>query len=318
MKNNYLDILEAEAIFIFREVAGQFKWPVLMFSGGKDSTVLIHLALKAFYPRKIPFPVLHIDTGHNFEEALQFRDELVERAGLQLIVRKVADTIKEKNLTDATGKFPSRNVLQSHTLLDAINEFGFDACIGGGRRDEEKARAKERIFSIRDRQGAWQPYNQRPELWNIYNGRTTSPRPSPKEREVLREKERERLCENVRVFPISNWSELDVWNYIRREKIAVPSIYFAHERNILLHNGRLIAASKYIDIDKQDVVVQKKVRYRTVGDMTCTAAVESNAETIDEVIREIESSLISERGETRMDDEFSDAAMEDRKMKGYF
>jgi sulfate adenylyltransferase subunit 2 len=296
---DHLAILEAEAIYIFREIAGQFKKPVLMFSGGKDSTVLIYLALKAFYPAKPPFPVLHVDTGHNFGEALAFRDDLVKDKGLQLIVRKVEDTIREENLTDATGKFPSRNVLQSHTLLAAIAEFGFDACIGGGRRDEEKARAKERIFSIRDSSGAWRPYNQRPELWDLYNGRIHE-------------------GENVRVFPISNWSELDVWNYIRRENIALPSLYFAHERECILYNGRLIAASKYIQIDAQDTIVHKKVRYRTVGDMTCTAAVESEAATIDEVILEIESSLISERGETRIDDQFSDAAMEDRKLKGYF
>ncbi len=296
---DYLDILEAEAIFIFREIAGQFSRPVLMFSGGKDSTVLIHLAMKAFYPLSPSFPVLHVDTGHNFPEALLFRDWLAKQTGLELIVRKVADTIKNKNLEDATGKFPSRNVLQSHTLLDAIKEFSFDACIGGGRRDEEKARAKERIFSVRDVNGAWQPYNQRPELWNLYNGRI-------------------REGENVRVFPISNWSELDVWNYIRREQIALPSIYFAHEREVLLHNGKLIATSQYINIEQGDTVLRKMVRYRTVGDMTCTAAIESSAATIDEVIGEIERSLISERGETRMDDEFSDAAMEDRKLKGYF
>ena len=296
---DHLDILEAEAIYIFREVIGQFKNPVLMFSGGKDSTVLIHLAVKAFYPGKVPFPVLHIDTGHNFEEALRFRDDLVSRFGLQLIVRKVADTIKEKNLADATGKFPSRNVLQSHTLMGAIAEFAFDACIGGGRRDEEKARAKERIFSMRDAAGAWQPCNQRPELWDVYNGKIKD-------------------GENVRVFPISNWSELDVWNYVRREKIALPSIYFAHERKCIVYNGRLLAVSEYISIDEGDTLVTKTVRYRTVGDMTCTAAIQSEAATIDEVITEIESSLISERGETRMDDQYSDAAMEDRKMKGYF
>jgi sulfate adenylyltransferase subunit 2 len=296
---DHIDILEAEAIYIFREVAGQFKKPVLMFSGGKDSTVLIHLAMKAFYPGWPPFPVLHVDTGHNFVEALGFRDQLVEATGLQLIVRKVADTIKEKKLEDATGKFPSRNVLQSHTLLDAIAEFGFDACIGGGRRDEEKARAKERIFSVRDASGAWQPYNQRPELWDLYNGRLHP-------------------GENVRAFPISNWSELDVWNYIRREKIALPSLYFAHVRECLVFNGRLIAVSQFIKIDEGDTIVTKKVRYRTVGDMTCTAAVESDAATINEVIAEIENSAISERGETRIDDQFSDAAMEDRKMKGYF
>ena len=296
---DHIDILEAEAIYILRETAGQFKNPVLMFSGGKDSTVLIHLAMKAFYPAKPPFPVLHIDTGHNFEEALQFRDELAKSTGLQLIVRKVADTIKEKKLQDATGKFPSRNVLQADTLLDTIAEFRFDACIGGGRRDEEKARAKERIFSIRDSKGAWQPYNQRPELWNIYNGRIHD-------------------GENIRVFPISNWSELDVWHYIRREHIALPALYFAHQRDCILYNGRLIAVSSYIGIDEGDTIVRKKVRYRTVGDMTCTAAVESEADTIDKVIEEIASSVISERGETRIDDQLSDAAMEDRKLKGYF
>jgi sulfate adenylyltransferase subunit 2 len=296
---DHLDALEAEAINIYREVAGQFKNAVLLFSGGKDSTVLIHLALKAFYPYKPPFMVLHVDTGHNFEEALQFRDELVAQYGLHFLVRKVADTIKEKGLEDATGKFPSRNVLQSHTLLAAISEHGFDACIGGGRRDEEKARAKERIFSVRDKNGAWQPYEQRPELWNLYNGRVTN-------------------SNNVRVFPISNWSELDVWNYIRREKIKLPSIYFAHERDCMLHNGRLIAISEYIDVEPGDIVVRRQVRYRTVGDMTCTAAVESNAATMDEVIVEIAASGMSERGETRIDDQLSDAAMEDRKMKGYF
>jgi sulfate adenylyltransferase subunit 2 len=303
---DYLDILEAEAIFILRETAGQFQRPVLLFSGGKDSTVLIHLALKAFYPGKLPFPVMHIDTGHNFDEALTFRDDLVARNGLKLVVRKVEDTLKEKNISDATGKFPSRNALQSITLLDAIREFNFDACIGGGRRDEEKARAKERIFSVRKSSGAWQPYNQRPELWNIYNGR------------ISQEPDEENRLENIRVFPISNWSELDVWNYIRRENIEVPEIYFAHERQCIAYKGRLIAVSKYITIDKEDQVINKKVRYRTVGDMTCTAAVESEATTLDEVIREIENAPISERGETRIDDLFSDAAMEDRKMKGYF
>jgi len=308
---DHIESLEAEAIFIIREVAGQFRRPALLFSGGKDSTVLIHLAMKAFYPAKPPFMVLHVDTGHNFEEALLFRDELVAQTGLQLVVRKVADTIKDEGLTDATGKFPSRNALQSHTLLSAIEEFGFDAAIGGGRRDEEKARAKERIFSVRDINGAWQPYNQRPELWNIYNGLITSNAPLKTENSLPKSM-------NVRVFPISNWSELDVWHYIRREGIKVPPLYFAHERKCLLHNGRLIAHSGYIREDEGDVIVTRKVRYRTVGDMTCTAAVESNAATIDEVINEIENSTISERGETRMDDHLSDAAMEDRKLKGYF
>lgn len=296
---DYLDALEAEAIYIFREVAGQFERPVILFSGGKDSTVLIHLALKAFYPAALPLPVLHVDTGHNFPEALQFRDELVQKNSLKLIVKQVADTIKEKNLEEPTGKFPSRNALQSYTLMDTILEYGFDACIGGGRRDEEKARAKERIFSLRDTTGAWQPHNQRPELWNIYNGHIHN-------------------GENVRVFPISNWTELDVWQYIKREQIALPSIYFAHKRNCIEYSGRLIAVSEYINLEKNDVVTEKKVRYRTVGDMTCTAAIASEAATIDEVIKEIESSMISERGETRIDDQISDAAMEDRKLKGYF
>lgn len=296
---SYLDILEIEAIHIFREVAGQFRKPALMFSGGKDSTVLIHLAVKAFYPSTLPFPVLHIDTGHNFPEALKFRDELAEQFGLELIVRKVGDTIKVKDLEDATGKFPSRNVLQSHTLMDAIQEFGFDACIGGGRRDEEKARAKERIFSVRDANGAWKPYNQRPELWDIYNGRIQQ-------------------GGNVRVFPISNWSELDVWRYIQRENIGLPSLYFSHQRQCIRYNDRLVAVSDYIRIDGNDILETTNVRYRTVGDMTCTAAVESNATTVEEVISEIESTNISERGQTRMDDQLSEAAMEDRKLKGYF
>ncbi len=307
---DHISLLEAEAIFIMREVAGQFRQPVLLFSGGKDSTVLIHLVMKAFYPAKPPFEILHVDTGHNFQEALKFRDELIAQTGLKLIVRKVADTIEEQGLEDATGKFPSRNTLQSHTLLAAINEFGFDACIGGGRRDEEKARAKERIFSVRSADGSWQPYNQRPELWNIYNGlicSTTSLNESHLHTNM-----------NVRVFPISNWSELDVWHYIRREGIVLPSLYFAHERKCLLYNGKLISHSEYIREEENDIIVTRKVRYRTVGDMTCTAAVESNAVTIDEVINEIENSTISERGETRMDDQQSDAAMEDRKLKGYF
>ena len=296
---DHIALLEAEAIYILRETAGQFNNPALLFSGGKDSTVLIHLSIKAFYPAKPPFTIVHINTGHNFEEALSFRDDLISKAGLPLIVRDVAETIKNRNLQDATGKFPSRNILQSQTLLDAITEFKFDACIGGGRRDEEKARAKERIFSVRDTNGSWQPYNQRPELWNLYNGRIHK-------------------NENVRVFPISNWSELDVWNYIRREKIELPSLYFSHQRDCIVFNQRLIAVSPFIVIDDNDVVLKKNIRYRTVGDMTCTAAIESEAKTIDQVIIEIENSTISERGETRIDDQFSDAAMEDRKLKGYF
>ena len=296
---DYLKSLEAESIFIFREVAGQFKKPVLLFSGGKDSTVLVFLALKAFYPAPIPFPIMHVDTGHNFEEAIVFRDELVARHGLQLIVRKVADTIKEQGLEEPGGKFPSRNTLQANTLTAAIKEFGFDACIGGGRRDEEKARAKERIFSIRGETGAWQPHNQRPELWDIYNGNY-------------------KPGENLRVFPISNWTEADIWQYIKQENIGLPSIYFSHLRKCVVYNGRLLAWSPFIQTDETDRIIETHVRYRTVGDMTCTAAVQSFATTIDEVIAEIESSPISERGETRIDDQISDAGMEDRKMQGYF
>ena len=296
---DYLDQLEAESIHIFREVAGQFEKPALLFSGGKDSIVLVHLAMKAFRPCKFPFPLVHIDTGHNFQEALDFRDKLVEKIGEKLIVRKVEDTIKAKGLTEPKGKFASRNALQSYTLLDTIEEFQFDACIGGARRDEEKARAKERIFSVRDDFGGWNPKLQRPELWNIYNGKIHK-------------------GENIRVFPISNWTELDVWNYIKREKIELPSIYFSHEREVLEHQGRLIAVSDFIQIEEGDNISTKKVRYRTVGDMTCTAAVESEAYSIDDIINEITISRTSERGETRIDDKVSEAAMEDRKKNGYF
>jgi sulfate adenylyltransferase subunit 2 len=296
---DYLEQLEAESMYIFREVAAQFERPALLFSGGKDSITLVHLAIKAFAPAPIPFPLVHIDTGHNFPEALEYRDWLVRETGAQLIVRKVEDTILQRQLTDAKGKFPSRNWLQTHTLLDTIQEFGFDACIGGARRDEEKARAKERIFSVRNDFGEWDPKLQRPELWNIYNGRIHK-------------------GENVRVFPISNWTELDVWNYIRKENIVLPSIYFAHEREVLIHEGLLVALSPYIQLEATDVVERKKVRYRTVGDMTCTAAVESEATTIDEVVNEIQSTRISERGETRIDDRVTEASMEDRKKGGYF
>ena len=299
-KLNYIEQLESEAIYILREVAGQFERPALLFSGGKDSTVLVKLAEKAFRPGKFPFPLLHIDTGHNFPEALAFRDELIKQTGEKLIVRHVADTMKAKKLSEPKGKFASRNALQTYTLLDTIEEFGFDACIGGARRDEEKARAKERIFSVRDEFGQWNPKLQRPELWNIYNGKIHK-------------------GENVRAFPISNWTELDVWNYIKKENIALPSIYFSHEREcVLTPSKQLVSVSDYIQIDKTDTIVKKQVRYRTVGDMTCTAAVESKANTIDEVIAEITASQISERGETRIDDQVSEAAMEDRKKTGYF
>lgn len=296
---DYLDQLESEAIHIFREVAGQFERPALLFSGGKDSITLVHLALKAFRPGKFPFPLVHIDTGHNFPEALEFRDQLAAQIDEKLIVRNVGDTIKAKGLTEPKGKFASRNALQTFTLLDTIEEFEFDACIGGARRDEEKARAKERIFSVRDEFGQWDPRRQRPELWNTYNGRISK-------------------GENVRVFPISNWTELDIWNYIRREKIALPSIYFAHDRKVLEHEGQLVAISDFITLEPGDSVVTKTVRYRTVGDMTCTAAVESNASDIDGIIKEIIATKTSERGETRIDDRVSEAAMEDRKKNGYF
>jgi sulfate adenylyltransferase subunit 2 len=296
---NYLEQLEAESIYIFREVAAQFERPALLFSGGKDSITLVQLAKKAFAPGKFPFPLVHIDTGHNFPEALKYRDWLAKEVGAELIVRKVEDTIKKKNLTEPKGKFASRNWLQTHTLLDTIEEFKFDACIGGARRDEEKARAKERIFSVRNDFGEWDPKLQRPELWNIFNGKIHK-------------------GENVRVFPISNWTELDVWNYIKEEKIPLPSIYFSHEREVLIHDGQLIAVSPFITIDADDVIKTMKVRYRTVGDMTCTAAVESNATTLDEVVNEIKATRISERGETRIDDRVTEAAMEDRKKGGYF
>lgn len=297
---DYLDELEAEAIYILREVAGQFDRPALLFSGGKDSICLVHLALKAFRPGKFPFPLVHIDTGHNFPEALDFRDQLAVELGERLIVRKVEDTIARNRLQDARGKFPSRNALQTNTLLETIEEFEFDACIGGARRDEEKARAKERVFSVRDEFGQWDPKLQRPELWNIYNGKIHK-------------------GENVRVFPISNWTELDVWNYIKRENIQLPEIYFTHEREcVLTESGQLMANNEFLNLDENDVLVTRKVRYRTVGDMTCTAAVESEAFTVEDIIAEIREAKISERGATRMDDRISEAAMEDRKKGGYF
>ncbi|AKK72602.1 sulfate adenylyltransferase [Chryseobacterium sp. P1-3] len=296
---NYLDQLESESIYILRETAGQFERPALLFSGGKDSIVLAHLASKAFPYGKIPFTFVHVDTGHNFPEVLHFRDQLVAQKGVDLVVRKVEDTIKERKLTEPKGRFPSRNWLQTFTLLDTIEEFEFDACIGGARRDEEKARAKERIFSVRDEFGQWDPKLQRPELWNIFNGRIHK-------------------GENVRVFPISNWTELDVWNYIRRENIDLPSIYFSHEREVVDLNGQWIANSEFASLEENDIVITKKIRYRTVGDMTCTAAVESEAATVDSVIEEILATRISERGETRIDDRVTEAAMEDRKKGGYF
>jgi len=295
---DYLDQLEAEAIHILREVAGQFENPALLFSGGKDSITLVHLAEKAFRPGKFPFPLVHIDTGHNFPETIAFRDELIARLGEKLIVGYVQDTIDAGKVVEQKGKNASRNMLQTVTLLDTIAEHEFDACIGGARRDEEKARAKERIFSVRDEFGQWDPKRQRPELWNLYNGRIHK-------------------GENVRVFPISNWTELDVWNYIRREKIKLPSIYFSHERSVVTRNGQLMAAADFLNIDHEDIVENRRVRFRTVGDMTCTAAVLSEAFEIDDIIEEIQQSKISERG-ARMDDKVSEAAMEERKKGGYF
>lgn len=300
MKPDYLDHLESEAIHILREVAGQFDRPALLFSGGKDSICLVHLALKAFRPGKFPFPLVHVDTGHNFPEVIEFRDRLAKELGETLIVRSVEETIKRKKLIDPKGKFPSRNALQTHTLLEVIEEFEFDACIGGARRDEEKARAKERIFSVRDEFGQWDPKKQRPELWNIYNGKIDK-------------------GENVRTFPISNWTELDVWNYIQRENIALPNIYFTHQREcVVTESGQLMANSSYIQLEETDEIVTRSVRYRTVGDMTCTAAVESEAFSVSDIIEELKEARISERGATRMDDKISEAAMEDRKKNGYF
>ncbi|GAA0885408.1 Sulfate adenylyltransferase subunit 2 [compost metagenome] len=295
---DYLDHLEAEAIYILREVAGQFEKPALLFSGGKDSITLVHLAKKAFRPGKFPFPLVHIDTGHNFPETITFRDSLIEDIGEKLIVGYVQDSIDQGKVVEQKGKNASRNALQTVTLLDTISKHGFDACIGGARRDEEKARAKERIFSVRDEFGQWDPKRQRPELWSIFNGKINK-------------------GENVRVFPISNWTELDVWNYIKREQIALPSIYFSHEREVITRNGQLMAAASFLNIDAEDIVERKSVRFRTVGDMTCTAAVDSTATELDDIIAEIKASTVSERG-ARMDDKVSEAAMEERKKQGYF
>ena len=295
LENN---ILESEAIYIFREVVAQFENPVLLFSGGKDSITLVRLAQKAFFPAKIPFPLMHIDTGHNFPETIEFRDKLAEELGLQLIVRYVQDAIDEGKVTEETGRYSSRNILQTTTLLDAIEEFKFDACIGGARRDEEKARAKERIFSVRNDFGEWDEKNQRPEVFDMLNGRIEN-------------------GQNVRVFPISNWTELDVWNYIAREEIEIPSIYFSHEREIFERDGLLWTASEHVYRDKTELIELRNVRFRTIGDITCTAAVASDAVGIDEVIQEIRDSTLSERG-ARIDDKRSEAAMETRKQQGYF
>jgi len=298
-KTLQVDALESEAIYIFREVVAQFEKPVLLFSGGKDSITLVRLAQKAFFPAKIPFPLLHIDTGHNFPETIDFRDKLVKEFGVELHVRNVQDNIDSGRVKEETGRYASRNMLQTETLLDAIEEFGFDACIGGARRDEEKARAKERIFSVRDDFGQWDEKNQRPEVFDMLNGKID-------------------LGQNVRVFPISNWTELDVWSYIQKEHIEIPSIYFAHKRKTFFRDGLIWSADDQVVYrDEEEHVEERMVRFRTVGDMSCTAAVLSDAIDIAKVVEEIRDSSISERG-ARIDDKRSEAAMEKRKQQGYF
>ena len=289
--------LESEGIHIMREVAGEFDRPVILFSGGKDSTLLLHLAVKAFWPAPVPFPLLHVDTGHNFDEVIEFRDRVVERYGLRLVVAKVQDWIDDGRLSERPDG--TRNPLQTVPLLDSITENKFDAVFGGGRRDEERARAKERIFSLRNAFGQWEPRRQRPELWNLYNGR-------------------HRPGEHVRVFPLSNWTELDVWRYIQREGIELPSIYYAHERDVYLRDGMWLAEGPWGGPRPGETLVRKTIRYRTVGDGSCTGAVESTATTLDEVIAEVGASRLTERGATRADDRLSEAAMEDRKREGYF
>jgi sulfate adenylyltransferase subunit 2 len=289
--------LESESVHIMREVAGEFDRPVILFSGGKDSTVLLHLAVKAFWPAPVPFPLLHVDTGHNFDEVIEFRDKVVERYGLRLVVAKVQDWIDDGRLTERPDG--TRNPLQTVPLLDSITENKFDAVFGGGRRDEERARAKERIFSLRNAFGQWEPRRQRPELWNLYNGR-------------------HRPGEHVRVFPLSNWTELDVWRYIQREGIELPPIYYSHDRDVYLRDGMWLAEGPWGGPRDGESLVRKTIRYRTVGDGSCTGAIESTAMTLDEVIAEVAASRLTERGATRADDRLSEAAMEDRKREGYF
>lgn len=296
--SSHLQTLEDESIYIIREVVAQFRKPVLLFSGGKDSITLARLAQKAFYPAKIPFPFLHIDTGHNFPETIEFRDQLVKELGVELIVRYVQDSIDQNKVQEETGKYASRNALQTVTLLDAIEEFGFDACMGGARRDEEKSRAKERIFSVRDDFGQWDAKKQRPELFNILNGKIA-------------------FGENVRVFPISNWTEEDVWNYINQEEVGLPTIYFAHQRKLVKRDGAVLAWSEHLNLVETDEIIEDTVRFRTVGDMTCTAAFISTASAIEDIMHENKTSKSSERG-ARMDDKRSEAALEQRKKGGYF
>ena len=296
---SHLDELEAEAIHIMREVAAERERPVLLFSGGKDSIVMLRLAEKAFRPAKFPFPVMHVDTGHNFPEVVEFRDRRVAELGERLVVASVQESIDRGRVVEQSGPRASRNQLQTTTLLDAIEEHGFDAAMGGARRDEERARAKERIFSFRDDFGQWNPRAQRPELWNLYNARI-------------------RKGEHIRVFPISNWTELDVWQYVSREQLELPLIYFAHERQVFRRDGMLNADSPFVERFPDEIPFPATVRFRTVGDMTCTGGVISEAKTIDEVVDEIAATRVTERGETRADDRVSEAAMEDRKRVGYF
>ena len=295
---NYLDELESEAIFVLREVWAQFQNPVILFSGGKDSIVVTHLAKKAFYPSKIPFALLHVDTGHNFPETMKFRDDLVNELGVRLLVGSVQESINQGRVAEERGKNASRNALQTTTLLDAIEFHKIDCAIGGGRRDEEKARAKERFFSHRDDFGQWDPKNQRPELWNLFNGKHFQ-------------------GEHFRAFPISNWTEMDVWNYIKRENIAIPSLYFAHEREVIWRNDSWIPNSEYIQVDAREQVVVKKIRFRTLGDITITGGIESDADTLEKIVEEVAAMRHTERG-NRADDKRSETAMEDRKRQGYF
>tara|TARA_B100000212_G_scaffold340565_1_gene321460 strand:- start:9848 stop:10753 length:906 start_codon:yes stop_codon:yes gene_type:complete len=294
----HLNQLESEAIFVLRETAAQFEKPVLLFSGGKDSIVMIHLARKAFWPARIPFPLLHIDTGHNFRETTDYRDNLASDIGAKLVVGSVQKAIDEGRVLEEKSQNASRNALQIQTLLDSLEEGQYDAALGGGRRDEEKARAKERFFSHRDEFGQWDPKNQRPELWNIFNGRMTA-------------------GEHFRVFPLSNWTEMDVWQYMKRENIPLPSLYFAHEREVVIRNGTMLAVSEFVQPREGEAIETRRVRFRTMGDATITGAVDSNADTMDLIIEEVAAAIETERG-NRADDKRSESAMEDRKKQGYF
>ena len=295
---NHLDQLESEALFVLREVAAQFDNPVMLFSGGKDSIVMAHLAFKAFHPARLPFPLLHVDTGHNFSETIEYRDQFVSKIGARLVIALVQDSIDRGRVVEEDGPLASRNSLQTVTLLDALEDGQYDSAIGGGRRDEEKARAKERFFSHRDGFGQWDPKNQRPELWNIFNGRKNH-------------------GEHFRAFPLSNWTEMDIWQYIRREKIEIPSLYFSHDREVFERSGTLIAVSDHVHLQENENVKTMRVRFRTIGDATCTGAIESESDTLDQIIAEVAAAHQTERG-TREDDRRTETSMEDRKKEGYF